>query len=248
MQAVILAAGKGKRLLPLTEDLPKGMLPINGKPLLQIILEQLKAVNIGEVIFIVNFCQEKIINYFGDGSKFGVKISYVRQKERKGTADAVLQAERVVTGDKFVCIACDSLFENSLLPRLLSNSSKANGVITCREVSDTKGYGVLRLAPDKSNLPSPNPAFNQVLEIVEKPEQAPSNLANFSVYLFPREIFAACQKVKPSARGELEINDAIKMLIDSGQQFTYVKSQDIIDIGTFEQLSEANGIDKRLRL
>ena len=87
-----------------------------------------------------------------------------------------------------------------------------------------------------------------MLEIVEKPELPPSKLANFSVYIFPREIFAACKLVKPSARGELEINDAIKTIIGQGMSFTYEISSHIIDIGTFEQLSEAEAVVKKLKL
>jgi UDP-N-acetylglucosamine diphosphorylase / glucose-1-phosphate thymidylyltransferase / UDP-N-acetylgalactosamine diphosphorylase / glucosamine-1-phosphate N-acetyltransferase / galactosamine-1-phosphate N-acetyltransferase len=234
MQAVILAAGRGKRLHPLTDDLPKGMLPLNGKPLLQIILEQLKSVNINEVTIVVHYFKDKIINYFKDGSQLGLKINYVEQKEMKGTADAVLHAENTITSNKFICIACDSLFENGLLNKLLQHNS--DGVITCREVEDTKPWGILRIEN------------NRVIEMVEKSDNPPSNLANFSVYLFPRDIFNKCKLVQPSLRGELEINDAIKMLIDEGKHFTSEKSSHIIDVGTFEQLSEAEKIVRELGL
>ena len=233
MQAVILAAGKGKRLLPLTEDLPKGMLPINGRPMLQIIIEQLKAVKITDITIIVNYCQEKIMDYFKDGAQFGVKIRYAYQKEMNGTADAVLQAEPCVNSNQFLCIACDSLFEKGLLERILKHNT---GVITCKAVKDHKRYGILKTQG------------SQVLEIVEKPELPPSNLANFSVYLFPKEIFAACKLVKPSLRGELEINDAIKTLINQETKFTYEVSSHIMDIGTFEQLSEAEEVARELGL
>ncbi len=234
MQAVILAAGKGKRLYPLTQDLPKGMLPLNGKPLLQIIIEQLRAVGVTDIIIIVNYCKERIVDFFSDGTSLGVNLTYVHQPEMKGTADAVLQAESAVASDKFICIACDSLFEHDLLFRILSHPTE--GVITCKEVSDHRRYGMLKV----ENL--------KVLEIVEKPEIPPSNLANFSVYIFPKQIFPACRKVKPSPRGEFEINDAIKILINQGYNFTYEISTHVIDIGTFEQLSQAEAVAKELGL
>lgn len=233
MKAVILAAGRGKRLEPLTLDIPKAMIPINDKPLLEIIIGQLKSVGVTEIVIVVHYLKQKITEYFGDGSQFGVIIHYVEQQEMRGTADAVLQAEAHIE-DRFICIAADSLFETELLGKLVA--SEADGVISCREVEDTRPWGILRVEG------------NKVLEIVEKPDIPPSHLANFSLYLFPKEIFVACGQVQPSARGELEINDAIKMLIDKGKYFTYVASGYILDIGTHEQLEEAKELAKKLGL
>src|SRR3989344_1684852 len=233
MQAVILAAGRGQRLIPLTEKIPKALAPVNGRPILGIILKQLQKVGIKEVIIVVHHLKEKIMD-FCKQSMLGMKIMVVEQKEMKGTADAVLQAEPYIKDNKFLCIAADSLFETKLLKKLIN--TKAEGVITCKEVKDTKPWGILKVEGKK------------VLEMVEKPVIPPSNLANFSVYLFPIEIFAACKKVKPSARGELEINDAIKMLIDQGIVFTYVKSDYIMDIGTIEHLKKAEELAKELGL
>jgi dTDP-glucose pyrophosphorylase len=233
MQAVILAAGRGTRLLPLTQDVPKALAPINDKPILEIILSQLKEVGVTDIIIIVHHLQEEIHNYCADSS-FEMKITCVEQKEMKGTADAVLQAEPYIHDDKFLCIAADSLFETELLHQLLKETS--DGVITCKEVKDTKQWGILKVDGDK------------VLDMVEKPDDPPSNLANFSVYVFPKEIFAACKKVKLSKRGELEINDAIKMLINSGMYFTYIKCEHIIDIGTPEKLEKAEILAEKLGL
>src|SRR3989344_564814 len=233
MQAVILAAGRGKRLLPLTKKIPKALALVNGKPILEIILKQLKEVGVNEAVIITHHLNHKIKKYC-QGSPFGIRTICVTQKRMLGTADAVLQAEPYIKNDKFLCIAADSLFETKLLRKLIN--TKADGVITCKEVEDTKPWGILKVEGKK------------VLEMVEKPVIPPSNLANFSVYLFPIEIFAACKKVKPSARGELEINDAIKMLIDQGIVFTYVKIDYIMDIGTIEHLKKAEELAKELGL
>lgn len=233
MQAVILAAGRGKRLMPLTEKIPKALAPVNGKPILGIILKQLKETGIRDIIIITHHLNHKIKRYC-QNLNLGLNITCVEQKEMKGTADAVLSAEPYINGEKFLCIAADSLFETKLLRQLIH--AKADGVITCKEVEDTKPWGILRVEGKR------------VMEMVEKPDIPPSRLANFSVYLFPREIFTACRKVKLSTRGELEINDAIKLLIEQGMFFTYVKSQHIMDIGTLEHLKKAEELAKELGL
>jgi bifunctional UDP-N-acetylglucosamine pyrophosphorylase/glucosamine-1-phosphate N-acetyltransferase len=234
MEAVILAAGQGKRLLPLTQDIPKAMILINGKPMLQVILEQLKSVGITDIVIVVHYLKEKIMNYFGDGKKFGTTIRYVVQPAMKGSADAVVCAEPFITGKQFLCIACDSLFETALLGRILAH--KSDGVFTCRKVPDARRYGVLVTEG------------NKVMRVIEKPEHPPTNFANHSVYLLPREIFAACKKVKPSVGAEYWLVDAIQILIDSGMTFEYEISENILDIGTQEQYQEAQELAKKLGL
>lgn len=233
MQAVILAAGRGTRLQPLTDTIPKALVKVNGKPILEIILKQLASTGITEVVIVVHYLKEKIIDYFEDGSKLGLSIKYVEQKEMKGSADAVLQAEPHITG-KFICIACDSLFENELLQKIVKCNS--DGLFTCREVEDGRRFGILVTNGKK------------VTTVIEKPEHPPTNLANFSVYLFPLKIFQACKEIEPGLKGEYQIVDAIQKLIDSGMTFSYEKSDYILDIGTHEQLREAEELVKKLGL
>lgn len=235
MQAVVLAAGRGTRLQPITDKVPKAMVTVNGKPMLQIVLEQLKSVGVKDIVIVVNYLKEKVIDYFGDGTKFGLKIKYVEQKEMKGTADAVSHAEPFITDDKFWLIFCDSLFETDQLTRILEHKD-VDGVFTCKEVEDGRAFGILVTDGKK------------VTQFVEKPENPPTNLASFSVFMMPREIFEACKKVTPKAKGELWLTDAIQLLIDSGKTFTYEKSQHIIDIGTHEQLAAAQELAKKLGL
>ncbi len=225
MQAVVLAAGQGKRLRPLTNDIPKVMLKINGKPLLQIILEQLKSVGISDIVVVVHYKKDTITDYFGDGEKFGLKITYVEQKEMKGTGDAVLQAEQFISEDKFICIAGDSLFETDLLQRIIDNP--AVGVMTCKEVADGRQFGVLEMDGDN------------IKRIIEKSDNPPSNLANFSVYKFPKRIFEVLHKIPLSPRGEYEVTDAIQLLIDEGVEFKCENAEKVVDIGSPEQLEEA---------
>ena len=234
MQAVVLAAGQGTRLQPLTLDIPKAMILVNGKPMLQIILEQLKSVGVTDVVIVVHYLKDKIINYFRDGSKIGLKIKYVEQKEMKGTADAVLCAEKYITEDKFFLIFCDSLFETDQLTRLLAH--KADGVFTVREVADPRRFGVIVTKGKK------------VVKFVEKPEQPISNLASFSVFIMPKQIFSACKKIAPGPKGEYWLTDAIQLLIDQGMNFEYEISKYILDIGTHEQYADAQELAKKLGL
>jgi len=236
MQAVVLAAGQGKRLHPITLSTPKAMIPVNGKPILQIILEQLKSAGVTEVVIVVHYLKDKIIDYFGNGSKIGLKITYVEQKEMKGSADAVVCTEPYITDDKFLVIACDSLFETELLQKVLAHNS--DGVFTCREVTFEQGkrLGILLTEGQK------------VVRIIEKPLSPPTRLANLSVYLLPKEVFIKCKNVKVGPKGEYWLPEAIQMLIDEGKTFEYELSKHIIDIGTPEQYEEAQDLAKHLGL
>ena len=232
MQAIVLAAGAGKRLQPLTLNTPKAMILINGKPILQIILEQLKSVGVTEVVLVVNYLQEKIRSYFGSGEKIGLKLQYAVQKEMKGSADAVLCAKPYITDNKFLVIACDVLFETSQLQRLLAVQSP--GALGVHEVADGRRFGVIEHDG------------KYIKRIVEKSEHPPTNLANTSTYLFPKEIFAACERVKPGINKELWVIDAIQELIDSGTKFEFREVKRWLDIGTLEQYEEAQALAKEL--
>ncbi len=234
MQAVILAAGRGTRLQPITDTIPKAMVLINGKPQLEILIDQLKTVGVNDITIVVHYMKEKIINHFGDGSRFNVKIRYVEQKEMLGTANAVLCTEPFVKDQKFFLIYCDSLFETDLLERLLKH--KSDGVFTCREVKDPSRFGILMIEG------------NKVVKFIEKPEHPPSHLASFSVFIMTNKIFEACKKIKPGPKGEYWLTDAIQLLIDGGTIFEYEVSKHILDIGTHEQLAEAQDLARELGL
>lgn len=231
---MILAAGEGKRLRPLTNNTTKALIKVNGKPLLQILIEQLKTVGITQIIVVVHHLKNTVISHFGDGSHFGVKLTFVEQKELKGNANALPYVEPYIKKERFFLLAIDSLFETDLLKRLLSHQSE--GVFTVKEVEDTSRYGTIAVEGKK------------VKKIIEKSLHPPSNLANFSVYIVPKEIIPECKHVSLSPRGEYEITDALQALIDKGMTFEYEKSNYILDIGTPEQLQEAQELAKKFRL
>lgn len=229
MQALVLAAGQGKRLQPLTLTTPKAMLSANGKPMLQIILEQLKSVGVTDVVIVVHYLKEKITSHFGDGKKLGINITYVDQKEMKGTGHAVLSAKEKITSSQFLTIAADSLFPTTHLDRLIK--TQAEGIITVARVADGRRYGVIEHDG------------KHVRKIHEKPENPPSNLANFSIYKFPQKIFDECARLQPSKTGEYWLTDAINNLISKGTRFEFLETQ-VLDIGTPEQLKEAQELAK----
>ncbi len=232
MKAVILAAGLGKRLRPLTYDTPKPMIDIAGKPLLEWILLGLKKHGVNEATIVVGYHKDKIINYFGDGRKLGMQLDYVTQQNPEGgTADAVKTAEKNVTENFFV-VAGDELKDFSVIDEMRKN--ECDGMITAYRVKNPEQYGVLEVNG------------NNVLRIREKDVNPVSNFINISLYRFSIEIFDAIKKIKPSPRGELEITDAINLLIDEGFVFHYVESKYYFDMSSMDGLEKAREFFKKL--
>ncbi len=225
MKAVILAAGIGTRMGPLTENRPKVMLPIANRPLLEHIIVGLKAGGIREFLLVVGYHKEKIIEYFGDGKKFGVKIGYIEQKQQKGTADAIGVVKDLIN-ERFLVANGDVLAGISDIKKMLKNDGEV--VLAAKRVSAPKEYGILNVRGKK------------VERIVEKPKEPESDLANAGIYVFSPSIFEAIDRTKPSVRGEYEITESIQMLIDSGKKAGYVSLQKWQDIGFPWHLLETN--------
>jgi len=200
--------------------------------MLEVILRQLKSVNVIEAVIVVGYLKDKIIDYFGDGRQLGMRIEYVVQEKITGSAHAVLAAERFFRDEKFLCIAADSLFETEQLSRLLS--VKSDGALSVHTVDDGRSYGVI-LRNGK-----------YVKDVIEKSPEPPSNLANTSVYLLPHAVFPACEEIAPGAGGEYQIVDAIRLLIKKGLWFEYVPVETWIDVGTHERYEEAKEVVKKV--
>jgi bifunctional UDP-N-acetylglucosamine pyrophosphorylase/glucosamine-1-phosphate N-acetyltransferase len=228
MKAVILAAGKGTRLLPLTENIHKGLLLIGDKPLLEHTINALSENNIREIFLVVNHRKEDIMNYFGDGSKFGVKISYLYQKNPKGgTADAVRCAKEKVD-ESFILLNGDIFFHPSIIRKLIESYVDCDGLIACKEVKNPQEFGVLKV--ENGNI----------VRIFEKSHDPPSNLANLGIYLLPEKIFDAIEKTPLSKRGEYELTDSIQILIDKGFKFKPIIDDEFwIDIGRVSDYEKA---------
>ena len=232
MQAVILAAGRGKRLAPLTDNQPKVMVPIAGQPLIERISRQLVANGITQQVIVVGYMKEMVMDHMGDGSAWGASITYVDQGEPMGTGQAVRVGAEKVDGD-FLMIFGDSLIETEMMTRVLKTTTA--GAVACTEVDEPSRYGILSLD-----------AQGCVTGLVEKPQGVPpSNLAVLAMYKFPAAIKPALQNIQLSPRGEYEINDAVLKLVADGVKFTAVTITGM-DIGTMADWEHANQVVKRV--
>ena len=207
MKAVVLAAGEGTRLRPLTEDKPKGMVEVAGKPILTHCFEQLVKLGAEELLVVVGYMKEKIIDHYGDEFE-GTPITYAHQREQNGLAHALLTVEEHVDDD-FMLMLGDNVFRANLEDVVnRQRESRADAAFLVEEVPEEEAgrYGVC----DTND-------YGEIVEVVEKPDDPPTNLVMTGFYTFTPAIFHACHLVQPSNRGEYEISEAIDLLIQSGR-------------------------------
>lgn len=209
MKGVILAGGTGSRLRPITHTGPKQLVPIANKPVLEYALDDLKDAGITDIgIILGDKGRDEIQEYFGDGSEFGVEITYIVQGEPLGLAHAVGCARDFVGDDSFVVYLGDDMMREGIddLVADFDSDTYAAG-IGLQAVDEPSRYGIV----------GRNDA-GDVTELVEKPDDPPSNLALIGIYVFTPEIFEQIETLEPSWRGELEITDAIQGLLDNGRR------------------------------
>jgi len=214
MKAVILAAGEGNRMRPLTYTRPKVMLPIANEPILEHLLVEAEKAGIKEFIFIVGYHDEQVRNYFSSGDRWGVSIDYCTQRKQLGTADALKMVEGLVDGN-FLMINGDIIVNQKDIKSLTDGKDNTMSLV---EVEDTEDLGLVELKRGK------------VARIYEKVEKPPSHLANAGLYLFTPEIFAAISQTSASPRGEYEITDSLQLLIDQGHHVSYQKIDYWLDL------------------
>ena len=202
MQAVILAGGAGKRVFPLAVYKPKPMFKLLGKPLLQHVIETLKANGLDNFVVVTGHNGDQINDYFGDGKKFGAKIRYTVQKDPLGMENA-LETARELVEDNFFVVNADDLFEGSLIKQMIQKfkAAKADVVLSCKRVEETWKFGIVKVDKDK------------VTKLVEKPPrgQEESNLAVIGVYLMTKRIFGYLEKTPVS---DHQYEDAIQSFIE----------------------------------
>ncbi len=206
MKAIVLCAGLGTRLRPLTFSTAKHLIPVANKPVLYFGIESLVEVGVHEIGMIVSRESRPIIqNALDDGSRFGAAISYIEQTEPRGLAHACACAESFIGGEPFIMYLGDNLIPEGLrAPTALFEGEKANAVVMLKPVDDPSSFGIAELDGGR------------IVRLVEKPKEPKSNLAIVGGYLFDNNIFDSIRRIKPSWRNEYEITDAIQDLIDRG--------------------------------
>ncbi len=230
MKGLVLSGGYGTRLRPITYTQAKQLVPVANKPVLFYGLEALSEAGIKEVGIVVGDTHREIEEAVGDGSRFGLKVTYIHQEKPLGLAHAVKISRYFLDGENFVMYLGDNILKASLSPFIERfESSGADALILVAEVEHPERFGVVELKDGK------------VVRLVEKPKQPPSNLALVGVYFFTPTIFSAVEAIKPSWRGELEITDAIQWLVDNGHTVECEKVEGWWkDTGKLEDLLEAN--------
>ncbi|MEM3555756.1 MAG: sugar phosphate nucleotidyltransferase [Candidatus Micrarchaeia archaeon] len=226
MKGVIIAAGEGKRLKPLTHTRPKCMIPVAGKPILYHVIQVLKEAGIKDLVIVVKYMKEKIIDSFGDGRKLGVRIEYAEQKEMRGTADAFLATEEMVD-DTFFGMASDVVTESSAVKRLI-DSHDSEMTVGLKKVDDVREFGVAEVEKGR------------IVKFIEKPRRGGAGLVNCSMYVMNSGIFEKIKKIKPSGRGEYEITDVIRMLAKERKVGGVELKEFWQDLGMPWQLFDAN--------
>ena len=231
MKGVLLHGGKGTRLKPITHTEVKQLLPVAGKAISQYCLEDMISIGIKDIDIVVGTAgATDVIQYYGDGSRWGIKISYTHQDEPKGIAHAVGLVQEFVGNDPFVVYLGDNLVHGGI--GNLSEDfklGKYDAYVLLSRVNNPERYGVAEMRDGK------------LYRLVEKPKHPASNLALTGIYFFNPTIFEVIKELKPSFRGELEITEAIQKLIEKGQN---VGCQEIggwwKDTGTAEDMIDAN--------
>ena len=232
MKGVILAGGSGTRLHPLTKITSKQLLPVFDKPMIYYPLTTLILAGISEVLIITR--QEDSSSFerlLGDGSEFGIRISYAIQESPAGLAQAPLIAESFLDGEGFCLILGDNFLYGSGLGRKLQNLTNIEGAtVFAYKVKDPTQYGVVDVD-----------SFGHAISIEEKPKNPKSDLAIPGLYFFDSDIVEICKNLTPSARGELEITDALKEYMRQGKLKVEILPLGTawLDMGSFESLLEA---------
>jgi bifunctional UDP-N-acetylglucosamine pyrophosphorylase/glucosamine-1-phosphate N-acetyltransferase len=230
MKALVLAAGEGTRLRPLTTNIPKPLLLVAGRPFMSHVLEALSALDVKDIYILVGWKANKIKEYYGDGSRLGLNISYLEQKERMGTAHAIGCADGSID-EPFVCVNGDVVvFESDLRRMLERHQATGSTVLGAVTVPDPERFGVIE--ENEGHL----------VKIHEKPKVPPTNLINAGAFVFNLDIFGRIRATTKSVRGEYEITDTLNALAREGGVVIERLTEGWIDVGRPWDLLQANEI------
>jgi glucose-1-phosphate thymidylyltransferase len=232
VKGIILHGGYGTRLRPLTHTGPKQLIPVANKPISQYVLDDLIEAGITDIAIVLgDVYPDKVKEYYGDGSNFNVKITYIFQGEPKGIAHAVGLCRDFVKDEPLVVYLGDNLIKGGIRKFVDQfNESNADAMILLCKVNNPERFGVAKFDED-----------GRLVQLIEKPKEPPSNYALTGIYFFKPVLFKMIEQLKPSWRGELEITEAIQLLIDNKYKVGYHFIEGWWkDTGTPEDILDAN--------
>jgi len=240
MKGIILHGGAGTRLRPLTFTGPKQLVPVANKPISQYVLEDLVSAGVKDIAIVLGETYPELVKeHYGDGSRFGAKITYIHQGKPLGIAHAVALCREFIGEDRFIVYLGDNLLQYGVKPYLDKFlSEELDAMVLLKEVKDPTSFGVAKF--DERG---------ELIGLVEKPKKPPSNYALVGVYFLTPVFFEVVKNLKPSWRGELEITDALQMMIDRKLKVSYgIVSGWWIDTGKKDDILEANALilDERI--
>ena len=232
-QGLIPAAGSGTRLGPFTNAIPKELLPVGDKAVIEHVVLAMRQAGITDIVIVVSPHKHGLSDYLGSGQKFGVNFTYVVQDERLGLANAVQAGEHAIDSSFAVVLGDNFISPKSFLKELISDHTKkmADATVGVAEVKDVTRHGVIK------------PNGDRILDMVEKPEleMAPSKLGAVGMYVFEMSIFDSIKDTEPGFKGEYQLTDSLKLSIHDGKKVIYRKLDGVhIDVGTPTDLMLAN--------
>jgi len=231
-KGIILHGGYGTRLRPLTYSLPKQLLPIANLPMSQFGLIAMKNAGIVDIAIIIGGENSfKVKEYYGNGEKFGVKITYVNQEKPLGISHAIGLCQEFIGNEKFVVFLGDNILLKEITDyvKKFNDSDDAVKILLC-EVSNPNQFGIADVSND-----------GKIMKIIEKPKNPPTNLAVIGIYFFTPKIFQIIKKLKPSWRNELEITDALQLMLEDEEKISYETITNYWkDTGTVDDILDAN--------
>lgn len=235
MKGLIPAAGRGTRLEPMTLAIPKELLMVGNKAIIEYVIDAMRIVGITEITIVVGWRKHAILDYLGSGERLDVKLTYVVQDKRDGLAKAVASGEHINENDPFLVVLGDNFFyPKTFLENIIDfhQEKNADATIGVGEVEDPTRHGIIK--PGRND---------RIIDIVEKPtpKDAPSRIGCIGIYIFNPDVFDAIKRIKLGINKEYQLTDAIKIMINDGYKVFYntIKGKHI-DVGTLEDLRKAN--------
>lgn len=232
MKGVVLAGGKGSRLRPFTYSGAKQLVPIANTPVLHFPVRQLVEAGIHDIAIVVGDTEPQIREAMGDGSSFGARFTYVPQAAPLGIAHAALICREFIGANRFVLYLGDNVLQRGIRDFAADFAdSPHDAALVLKQVADPRAFGVAEMDGER------------LVRVVEKPADPPTDLAVIGVYAFSPAVFGVIERQQPSARGELEIADAINGLLAAGRSVsTQVTREYWIDTGKMEDMLAANRV------